>query len=1139
VAFTSPTGRTTPLDDPPAASLAEVNDTALEDAKTLPSAPSIGRRRRNLAAVAFLVAFLGLGLGVGLGVGLVKNSHAVSAAAPAALPAGSRVVQAVSASLTLSGLSVADFTAPVQQAFVTTVASQLSVSTGAVNITSITDAPSSGRRRLMAAAPAVVVSFTVVPASSAQAGALLASISSVLASDPTGTSSFVAALNAAFAALPNPPPRVTGTLLAPPTLVTLVLPPLPDNGLYVGAFAVDGTIQKGPLIFGSTVFVSELNPDLSSTGAVHLTQTSDSLGSFTVAGGVKSTVVDILADGFYYDEVAGSLSLAPIKLRGFANLSISSSPTINLLTTLQTPRLKTLMGPPTRLSFQAAYTQSQNELLASFGINSAALQLGALASFNLNGTADGSSVMLAVSTLLVQMAFDTSGGGGGSTGALSLLLSNFAYELSSKGVINSASFKSQLSTASAAVDAATVAANLNSYYASLNSSIVLPSFQDFVDADGSGGMPHRVNVVPTAFSLPATTVYAPGANATSNTITVAGMPAGTRAFVRIYLAAAPPGFYSGGAAKNNNGGGSYTPPPCTQWPNVPTTPTWNSGLQTMGWPSLMNNGGFTTPNPNSNPPSLGYPTLFKNGVPVPPSPCNMVNVQWCFGTQYDDQGHVTSNGYNASIVTSAVNGDKFTLSVLSGDYGSYISLILQVGKVTATWNVTTAVPTIPAFSFTPSVVANAFGSASTYGNSITIAGLPTGVSAVALLPCTPPISQQQWYGPSFGSNMCNGGSYFSFVNTFLNGQQITSIAPPSSNSGYSGNMPTVSVTGVSSDRLSLNGVPLGACQVAVQNGDTIYMQLQAPGGLSSSFYNPGTGGFGSQQSIPLTIGNTMAYWNVSVLKPGIMGGASIQLAVGPQTPGNTQAAGGAISSTTCISNVMPSSSNTNYGTNTSLQMAIPFSPSANMAIQYAALGVKPSGLLVTSSGMPLYNTPTWAAVVNDNGGTPGGLTCSGSCNTTVILTGSPSPSCYSSSSNVPTAPTGLFGPATSQGGCGGPSSNGPYSGPTVPAQQGVSGLAFTSYNVGYLDSAGIEVVFPQQTTQLSSGSRYWLVLGFPSNASLPSPVLTATPPAFGNFSLSAAGGGSWVSYPFQPMQSWTNMVPTTLYTLCSPYLYLL
>jgi hypothetical protein len=104
---------TTPLDDPPAASLAEVNDTALEDAKTLPSAPSIGRRRRNLAAVAILVAFLGLGLGVGLGVGLVKNGHAVSAAAPAALPAGSRVVQAVSASLTLSGLSVADFTAPV------------------------------------------------------------------------------------------------------------------------------------------------------------------------------------------------------------------------------------------------------------------------------------------------------------------------------------------------------------------------------------------------------------------------------------------------------------------------------------------------------------------------------------------------------------------------------------------------------------------------------------------------------------------------------------------------------------------------------------------------------------------------------------------------------------------------------------------------------------------------------------------------------------------------------------------------------------------------------------------------------------------------------------------------------------------
>ena len=79
----------------------------------------------------------------------------------------------------------------------------------------------------------------------------------------------------------------------------------------------------------------------------HLTQTSDSLGQFMLMGGVSSPIVDILGDGFFFDELSGALSSAPIKLRGFANLTQSPSVTINLLTTLQTPRLKSLMlGQP-------------------------------------------------------------------------------------------------------------------------------------------------------------------------------------------------------------------------------------------------------------------------------------------------------------------------------------------------------------------------------------------------------------------------------------------------------------------------------------------------------------------------------------------------------------------------------------------------------------------------------------------------------------------------------------------------------------------------------------------------------------------------------------------------------------------------
>ena len=72
----------------------------------------------------------------------------------------------VTASLTLSGCTVATFDAAAQAAFVSVVATQLGVSVGSVTILSVADAAATGRRRLVASA-GVAVTFQVKASASA------------------------------------------------------------------------------------------------------------------------------------------------------------------------------------------------------------------------------------------------------------------------------------------------------------------------------------------------------------------------------------------------------------------------------------------------------------------------------------------------------------------------------------------------------------------------------------------------------------------------------------------------------------------------------------------------------------------------------------------------------------------------------------------------------------------------------------------------------------------------------------------------------------------------------------------------------------------------------------------------------------
>ncbi len=114
-------------------------------------------------------------------------------------------------------------------------------------------------------------------------------------------------------------------------------------------YSLAGQAQKGPLIFGSRIWVSELDSSLNPNGKIYLAQTKDDLGNFVISSTIGTNLVELVGVGYYMDELTGGLSTSPVTLSAIADLSIDNTPTINILTTLCSRRLNS--DPPCRFNF--------------------------------------------------------------------------------------------------------------------------------------------------------------------------------------------------------------------------------------------------------------------------------------------------------------------------------------------------------------------------------------------------------------------------------------------------------------------------------------------------------------------------------------------------------------------------------------------------------------------------------------------------------------------------------------------------------------------------------------------------------------------------------------------------------------------
>jgi len=235
-----------------------------------------------------------------------------------------------------------------------------------------------------------------------------------------------------------------------------------------GKVSVKGFIQKGPFSNGSSVTISELNSDLSQTGKNYSTQITNNVGYFQVPDiQLESKYISLKADGFYYNEVAGKLSVSQITLYALSDITDKASINVNILTHLEKPRVEYLIK--NGKLFSDAKKQAEQEVLKLFNINKDNIDLSE--NLNITQAGDDNAILLAISIMLQ---------GNRSEGELTELLSNISNGIKEKGYLDSSTLTNELTSRIKYLSLTTIRNNIAAMYTNLEIKSDIPNFESYV-----------------------------------------------------------------------------------------------------------------------------------------------------------------------------------------------------------------------------------------------------------------------------------------------------------------------------------------------------------------------------------------------------------------------------------------------------------------------------------------------------------------------------------------------------------------------------------------------------------------------------------------------------------------------------------
>ena len=200
---------------------------------------------------------------------------------------------------------------------------------------------------------------------------------------------------------------------------------LGDDNVVGGSYDINGAIQKGPFVLGTNITIQPLNDNLKPIGQMFATQTINDAGLFEM-NDVNSKYAEIIATGYYFDEVIGNISSTTLTLRSIADLSDGGNVNVNLLTTITYNRVKQLVTNEEQ-SITDATKQAERELFLALGIPEDKHPKSRCETLDISKEGEDNGLLLAISAILQ---------GGRTVGELSEYIARLSMDLADDGYIS-------------------------------------------------------------------------------------------------------------------------------------------------------------------------------------------------------------------------------------------------------------------------------------------------------------------------------------------------------------------------------------------------------------------------------------------------------------------------------------------------------------------------------------------------------------------------------------------------------------------------------------------------------------------------------------------------------------------------------
>jgi len=242
-----------------------------------------------------------------------------------------------------------------------------------------------------------------------------------------------------------------------------------ESGETIQRELINGFVQKGPFINGTSISMFELNSSMEQTGRAFNTQIHNNQGSFEVNNvELSSPYVELSANGYYYNEINGQVTQSTLNLLALSDITDKSTINVNILTHLEKRRVEYLIAQGN--SFSEAKKIAQAEVLAIFGIEKS--DIASSETLDISIENEDNAILIAISIILQ---------GNRTSGQLTELLANITTDIRDDGILNNQDIHEGLRNSAVNLDLEAIRINLENRYQELDIEASIPEFESYVN----------------------------------------------------------------------------------------------------------------------------------------------------------------------------------------------------------------------------------------------------------------------------------------------------------------------------------------------------------------------------------------------------------------------------------------------------------------------------------------------------------------------------------------------------------------------------------------------------------------------------------------------------------------------------------